>query len=236
VLDADATVVSAKHPARGGRLLHVRARYDDGATWVTVPGGSAVRAGSAEADEELSRWLGRPVRLAATVPADLRLHRRWPDVLGMIPDWRSEARPGGDAVTTVTGAATGRWVDYGAVHVVTTGALARLAELDGGALDVAAFRPNVVLDTAQELVPGQVLTVGRAVLRVALPTPRCVVPALEHRRGPGNPTVLATLARHYRREVPGRGGRAACFGHYTDVERPGAVSEGDVVRIEHGSG
>jgi hypothetical protein len=58
------------------------------------------------------------------------------------------------------------------------------------------------------------------------PTPRCVIPGLDH--GPGVPAdlgLLRTLARDYRTEVAGLG-RAACFGVYAEVVEPGELRVG----------
>jgi len=64
------------------------------------------------------------------------------------------------------------------------------------------------------------------VLRTMSPTPRCVVPSLDH--GPGAPPdadVLRTLARRYRMPVAGLG-KAACFGVYAEVLQPGELRVG----------
>jgi hypothetical protein len=51
----------------------------------------------------------------------------------MIADWERDVRPGTEAVTDVTGIRQRRFVDYGPVHLVTTGALARLTAQPGAA-------------------------------------------------------------------------------------------------------
>ena len=93
----------------------------------------------------------------------------------------------------------------------------------------ARFRPNLVLDLPRDPAPGEELRLGTAVLRVILPTPRCIVPGLAHGDVPADRTVLGALARHYRVPVPGLG-RAACFGAYADVVRPGRLQVGQPVR------
>jgi MOSC domain-containing protein len=233
VMDGDGTVVSAKHPARGGRLLQVATAYDDDTSQVRVlvPGHPAHPAGSTAAAAALSRWLGRPVTLADTVPDGLRLHRLWPADQGMVPDWEAGVRPGQEAVTRVNGAAGRRFVDYGAVHLVTTGALDRLARVHGCTVPAVRFRPNLLLDLPADPAPGDVLTVGEATLRVDLPTPRCIVPSLPQ-PGAGQPDtrLLSTLARHHREQVPGYG-RAAVFGCYAVIEVPGRIKSGAAVAI-----
>jgi hypothetical protein len=85
-----------------------------------------------------------------------------------------------------------------------------------------------VLDLPGDPVPGAELRLGDAVLRVIMPTPRCVVPGLRHGVVPADRRVLGALARHYRVPVPGLG-RAACFGVYADVVRPGLLEVGQAV-------
>jgi hypothetical protein len=71
---------------------------------------------------------------------------------GLVPEWMTGATPGAELVTEISGARPdGRFVDYGAVHMLTTGALAGLARrLGRSAVDAARFRPNLVLDAARD--------------------------------------------------------------------------------------
>jgi uncharacterized protein len=230
----DGTVGSAKHPRKWGRLLDVGTSFRDHVPEPTLMlrvDGSNVRAGTPQADAVLSRYLSRPVRLSQDVPADARLHRKLPDEAGMVPEWMEAVRPGQETVTAIAGAQrVGRLVDFGAVHLVTTGALSALGHRMGRT-DVAAarFRPNLVIDAERDPEPGQELRLGDVVLRVSLPTPRCVVPSLGQGELPADRTVLHTLARHHRVPVPGLG-RAACFGTYAEVVRPGQIRLGQLVR------
>ncbi len=210
--DADGTVGSAKHPDRWGRLLEVTAQ-------------------SRQADALLSEHLGRPVRLARSVPDQARLHRRLPEEQGLVPDWMTGAVPGQEMITEVSGARPGgRFVDFGPVHLLTTGALAELAgELGRASVDASRFRPNAVLDASHDPVPGQELRIGDVVLRVVLPTPRCIVPGLQDQGAAVDRQLLTALARHHR-TVVGDLGRAACFGVYAEVLRPGQITLGQVVR------
>ena len=225
---ADGTVGSAKQPRRWGRLLEIGTALSGDDLTLHV-GGSSVRAGSAAADAVLSAHLGRPVRLTRTLPAEARLHRVLPDEAGMVPEWMAGSRPGDETVSDVGGVARlGRFSDFGALHLVTTGALARLGERLGAEVSPARFRPNLVLDLPDDPEPGAEVRLGDVVLRVALPTPRCVIPGLGHGDAPADRAVLGTLARDYRITVPGLG-RAACFGTYADVVRPGRLRTGQPV-------
>lgn len=229
VLRPDGTVASAKSPARGGRLLHAHARQERDAVWLDLPQGGTFPAGTAACDAALSSFLGEAVVLSRKVPLGLRLHRLWPGAPGMIPDWQP-ALPGTEAVTAVAGAVGGSFRDFGAVHVVTTGALARLEAQQGQPVDPLRFRPNLVVDLPEDPPPGTVLRIGEVLLRVSLPTPRCVVPALRQPGLDDMPELLSTLAREYRQPVRDLG-RAACFGFYADVKASGQVAVGATVEV-----
>ena len=230
---ADGTLGSAKHPRRWARLLEVRAASGgprSGAVLLEVAG-RTVRAGSAEADAVLSEHMGREVRLTSTLPAGARLHRQLPDDPAMVPEWTPTAS-GTEVVNDLAAAKPGgRFTDYGAVHLLTTSALAQLArQLGRPAVDAERFRANLVLDLPADPLPGQELRIGQVVLRVSLPTPRCLVPALT----PGEPQhldreLLGVLAREHRTPV-GTMGRAACFGVYADVIEPGQLAVGQPVQ------
>lgn len=232
---ADGTVGSAKHPGRWGRLLEVGAQLDASAgsaeLTLTVRGYRCT-AGSARADAALSEHLGRPVRLTTDVPEQARLHRRLPEDEGLVPEWVAGATAGQELVTEVSGARPGgRFVDFGAVHLVTTGALAALSgQLGRADVDATRFRPNLVLDAPRDPEPGEELQIGDVVLRVVLPTPRCVVPGLvPGADAPVDRQLLGGLARHHRRAVADLG-RAACFGVYAEVLQAGQVAVGQRVR------
>jgi uncharacterized protein YcbX len=138
---------------------------------------------------------------------------------------------GEELVTEVAGARPGgRFVDFAAVHLVTAEALTDLARQVGRA-NVAAtrFRPNLVVDLSAVPEPDTELRVGEVVLRVLMPTPRCLVPGLPGGGLPADRPLLTTLARKYRTELPGLG-RAACFGAYAEVLQPGRLHVGERVR------
>ena len=76
--------------------------------------------------------------------------------------------------------------------------------------------------------PGGTLAIGdRAALRVVVPTPRCVVPTLALGE---DPEVLRAAARLNRVPVLDLGVRT-CVGAYADVETPGRIRVGDLVRV-----
>jgi uncharacterized protein YcbX len=232
---AGGLVVSAKHPRRWGRLLYVIAALvtaaPGGGMIVRVPGFGPLRAGTRQADDALSRWLGEQVRLNSEVPAQARLHRLWPEEPGMIPEWASNIGAGDEEITQINGARPGgRFVDFGAVHLVTTGALSELSQ-NAASADVRRLRPNLVLSLPAEPAPGDRIRVGPDVtLRVLIPTPRCAIPAAAQPGLDHAPEVLRAISRH-RVEIPGLG-RAACFGSYAQVLQPGTVTVGDLAAIQ----
>src|SRR6202007_2453229 len=93
--------------------------------------------------------------------------------------------------------------------------------------DVRRFRPNIVIDGDTDLPfvenswnncelaigDGVVVTLGPA-------TPRCVMTTLAQAAMPRDLSVLRTLARENRQEIP-EYGRWACLGTYGSVERGG---------------
>jgi uncharacterized protein len=233
-LTPDGMVVSAKHPRRWGRLLYVIAALlttsKGGEMVIQVPGFEPLEAGTPQADEALSDWLGEKVHLTNEVPPEPRLHRLWPDEPGMIPEWAKNATAGEDVISEIGGAMPGgRFVDFGAIHFVTTSALDELKR-SGTDAEVRRLRPNLVLSLDREPAPGDRLQIGPDVtLRVLTPTPRCAIPAAAQPGLEAAPEILRAIARH-RVEIPGLG-RAACFGSYAKVLSPGTVTVGDRAAI-----
>ena len=241
-------VASAKHPRRWGALLTMSAAYRDGRLTVTLPDDGTVRAatgasagasaGGGDVDDRLSRALGRRVRLTDRRPEGATLERLTP-----------EGEPGAGTMTRgLVAAGTGgaSFVDFGAVHLVTTATLDALGGAHPrGSVDARRFRPNVVVRMldgtpfAENGWPGRTLAIGDgASLRVVVPTPRCVVPTLAQRPAgvdsdavlAGDPEVLRAAARLNRVPVPDLG-VLTCVGAYADVETPGRIRLGDLVRL-----
>ena len=221
----DESVGSLKHPRRWGGLLGVSAALD-GDDLVVRVGEASVRAGTEEADAHLSLHLGRKVRLTKEPPKGAKLHRSLPGIAGMLPDWMAGSDPGTDTMSDLHD--SGRFVDFAPLHVVTTGALAGLAERAGAPVAPIRFRPNLVLDVPRDPEPGTEFQVGEVRLRAMFPTPRCIVPSLAQQDAGADPGVLKSLAKHYRMQVSDFG-RAACFGVYAEVVEPGHIVMGDPV-------
>ncbi len=160
---AAGTVVSAK---RDGRLLEASARWLDGDVVVAVPGRGEYPRGKA-LDEQLSQWLGRPLRLVDARSfgvATFESPAEFDDPDSAIETWES---PGYS------------FVDDSALHVVTTGDLEVLrGERPDLQWDVRRFRPNVVVEGAESaawLRPGVRVALGGAEIVVERGCSRCVM-------------------------------------------------------------
>jgi uncharacterized protein YcbX len=104
------------------------------------------------------------------------------------------------------------------LHLVTTGSLARLGA------DERRFRPNLVIDTAEDEArwEGRTLQIGQATVKVAYRTERCVMITMAQSDLPEQPSLLRTLAQ---------GGGEPLFGVYAEVLVPGRIRLGDLVRL-----
>jgi uncharacterized protein YcbX len=229
-------VASLKNPRRWRVLLQLQSRVTaDGHVEIQGPTGATSTASPEAASRQLSSWCGRGVRLATPDPTDCpAVERLWPSVPGLVPDAvLDRARAGSPQRWPITANQLGRagsFVDWGPVHLITTGTLRHLTGRAAG----RRFRPNVVVadDGAygEDAWVGRDVHVGSAVLRVLLPTPRCVVPTLAEPGSHDDPSVLRRLASEHRVPV-GTYGKYACAGVYADVVQPGLVSVGDTVTV-----
>ncbi|WP_458248257.1 MOSC domain-containing protein [Streptomyces sp. MAI_2237] len=237
VVDETGAIGSVKHPRKWGRLLRCRSRLTDGAVQVELPDGSIGTIGDPDLDARLSELLDRKVFVSASAPADSTLERAVPEYEGGVPDAvRATASVDGTGEKITVGqVAAGTFFDYGQVHLVTTSSLARLrAVYPNGDFDPRRFRPNLVVDTGEE--PAFMeddwqdwrLRVGKALLRVAVSTPRCVVPTLGHGELKEDPGIMRAIAREHRLPVFDLG-RLACLGMYLDVLEPGTIRLGDTI-------
>jgi uncharacterized protein len=234
-------IASAKQPRLWRSLLQLRAEYHGagradptGAVTITLPDGTAVRAGETGTDEVLSGFAGRPVALRhgraagagidRAVPEEVLAHGVGAEV-AFEPLELSQQAPGDS------------FVDYAPVHLITTATLAAVTSAVSIPPRPRVFRPNLILATpglsgyAENDWVGRQLAIGGQVrLEIFLPTPRCAVPTLAHGQDPGNPDVLRALARGNRIPVEGFG-RETCAGVYARVVSPGLVRAGDEVRV-----
>ena len=112
--------------------------------------------------------------------------------------------------------------DESPVHLLTSASLTSLGNLLGGRVDVARFRPNVVLDVPGEGFPedewiGRELALGDdVVLRLGPGMPRCVMVGLPQGELERDKHILRTLASE----------RDLAFGLQASVVRGGIVRRG----------
>jgi uncharacterized protein YcbX len=234
-----AKVGSAKSVRQFGELLRCRARFvtppdsDERmpAVRITLPDGSVVESGQPGCDAMLGAVFGSGVRLVSTAPEGLMLEF----AAGTLGGKHAETT----AVPVAGTAPAGTFFDYASVHLITTATLARLtAAYPQGQMSVERFRPNIVVDCADEMGfvenawPGRTLAIGAdLVLRVSIPCPRCVMTTLPLAELPHDPRILRTVADENRVDL-GDFGHLPCAGVYADVVQPGTMRRGDPVRVD----
>jgi MOSC domain-containing protein len=212
---------------------------------ITFPDGRELTHDDPAANDALSELGGRELRLVALPPVDDRSQHRMTmqdsmanfsaaqvrrdfglDDTEDLPD--TSVFSTRDIITLARfSTPPGTFVDLSPVHLLSTSSLCALSP-DGTPYDVRRFRPNIVVDTAEsdrefpesDWVGGE-LRIGSAVLNVAIPTIRCVVPT--------RPQPDVDLDRGITRQLLERTNRF--LGVYADVGTAGVVSVGDDVRV-----
>ena len=114
------------------------------------------------------------------------------------------------------------------LSLITTQTIARLGETLGAELDVRRFRPNVLVQAADEAPfpedawVGRVLRIGDLRMRIDKRDGRCVVITIDPETTERNPEILRAVARD----------RQGCLGVYGSTVAPGRVALNDPVLIE----
>lgn len=118
-----------------------------------------------------------------------------------------------------------RYFDAGKVSVILDRWIAEVEDGLGKQLDPLRWRPNFFVRSGSNLkekdLVGKRLGLGSVVLVVLKPIGRCVTTTYDQTTGESDPEVLGFVARE----------RENSMGIYCDVERPGEVRRGDVVRV-----
>ncbi|MBZ9713916.1 MOSC domain-containing protein [Deinococcus multiflagellatus] len=119
--------------------------------------------------------------------------------------------------------------DEGALHLLTTSALAWLAQAHGAPVASGHFRHNLLLDTGpvpehlEERWLGRQLAIGDTLtIQIAAPMPRCVMVNMAQPGVPADPGLLKTIATLH---------PDACFGVLAQVVQPGILRLGDAARL-----
>jgi len=220
-------VVSAKNPKKWPSMFRYRAvdvtppvaGSAMPAVRVTLPDGATAVSSNPDFAPALSATLGRPVTLLAKPPESPQLEEFWPD---------REALASPDAITDEA-MPPGTFFDLAILHVLTTGTLNRLAELEPrGRFEPRRFRPNLIIDTGEQqgFVEndwiGKTVAIGPEVrIRVTGPCPRCVMTTLAQSDLPRDPAILKAAAQYNEGHV----------GIYGSVVTAGTVRVGDTIQV-----
>lgn len=117
------------------------------------------------------------------------------------------------------------------LSLISTRTLDALGRSVGASLEVARFRPNLLVDVEGTAEPypedawvGRTLRIGALRMRVDQRDGRCLVVTLDPKTGERNPTILREIAQS----------RDGCLGVYGTAVEPGSVRVGDPVHLESG--
>jgi uncharacterized protein YcbX len=196
-------------------LLLASARLTSAGVKIALPDGEVLTAPSADADDVLSNWIGRRVRVAHAESMD-----------AAVGEFFADATDDNSKVMSWTMPA-GRFVDALPLLVLTTASLRQgRAMHPDGAWETRRFRPNIVIDVddegwVEDRWCGRTVRIGTALVQPAVPCERCTMVT---RPQPGldrDLDVFKTLARHH----------GATFGVWTAVQTPALVRVGDEVTL-----
>ena len=227
ILDGeDGKVASAKNPRKWPQMFSFKARYIEdagpdanGVVEIEYGSSQTVTNIDEDVDTKLSEMFGRPVHLAAQPP--------------MRPQFECVPEP--EAGQPDTGVRTvdmpeGTFFDSCVVHLLTTSTLRRLERLyPEGRFDVRRFRPNLVIQTGDELDGfvenewiGRTISVGNQVkLKVNEPCRRCIMATLPQGDLPRDVGILRTAVQN----------NSSSIGVRVAVVQGGTVQKGDVVTL-----
>jgi uncharacterized protein YcbX len=235
-------VASAKNPRRWNNLFNFRAEYvaaprvDDDLPQVriTFPDGRALNNTDPGIDEALSEALGRPVILTSEPPVHGVLENYHPDIEELPETQRDTVSESNIGVL-----APDTFQDGAPLQLLSSATLARLTELRPEAVfDARRFRANFVITTDRARAGfvendwrGQTIALGADVrAQGILAVPRCVMTTLGQQELPRDNTVLQTVARNNRIDIPTLG-PSPCAGLYAVVVSGGTVRRADPVSV-----
>lgn len=224
-------IVSAK---KWRHIFEFRAAYESESAvpTITLPGGRKIAADAPEASALLSAAFGRKVGIARAEADQAQRASFDPEmVFGDVPFEQIlpvlQKYPPVDVGPDYWAMPAGAFFDAAQLHILTTGTLAHLGELNPEArFDVRRFRPNILIDTGSNAGHfieddwlAARLVIGEATIAVTVPVLRCVMTTHDQTDLPRDPGVLRTAAAHH----------SALVGAYAAVEYPGRVRVGDRV-------
>lgn len=223
-------LVSAKRPRLWRSALDCTAVGTDDGVTVALPDGATFGISDPELPAALERLFGRPVTVERSTHAQQGIYDSdWPDIEGLTLSGEHEFP------TNLMGAGTS-FVDLEVLHLLTTTSVDALGALaPDSTVDVARFRPSVLLDTpALDGFPenewsGRTLTIGDVRLQLGDPTPRCVMTTVQQPGLARDPSILQAIASSNR--LTNDFGSFACLGCYATVEAAGAIEVGAPVTL-----
>jgi uncharacterized protein YcbX len=226
--DLSGRIASAKQARTWRSLLMCSARMDATGLRIELPDGSETASDRADVDVVLSALLGRSVKLADRRPKGASMEQADSEqVLDRGLDAEVDTR-----VITLAALTPGEsFTDFAPLHAITTATLERIG------VEATRYRPNLVIATPPGFPPyaetswaGMVLTAGEAQLHVLGPTPRCVIPTLQHGALGRSPEALRTPTAENRRQSFGFG-VLPCAGTYLAVTAEGRMRAGDPITL-----
>lgn len=222
-------VASAKNPRKWGELFDFRSMFihqpqvaeNIPPVRITFPDGTHIFSDQDDIHYNLSKVLGREVRLMSASLENPSYEEYWPDIDGLAQrkTVTDEAMP------------SQTFFDIAVIHLLTTSTINRLRELyPKGRFEVRRFRPNIVIESTSEetdfienLWVGKRITIADdLVLKVIGPCTRCVMTTLPQGDLPRDLGILSTIAKYNQVNV----------GVYASVHRGGRIRRGDLVRLE----
>jgi uncharacterized protein YcbX len=221
-------VASAKQARLWRHLLQCSAHIAGGRVRVLLPDGTTMTTDQEGFDDALSSLLSRPVRVTDHRAPGASVERADPEqVLQHGLDAEVEA----PLLELAEGTPGDSFVDLAPLHVITTATLERIGT------EAQRYRPNIVIATPEGYPPyaendwtDRTLTVGTTQLKAMGPTPRCVIPTLEHGDLTRATHALRTPAAENLVESFGLG-RLPCAGAYFDVVTEGTIRVGDQLSL-----
>ncbi len=246
-------VVSAKSAKRFPTVLQCRAEFvhtpvaDSPApvARIALPDGTVIDSDSGSANQRLSAWFKRDVRLASTAPDNFTIDMHRPDAgtgAASAGAGATVQQKLGAALFAALGASSpvpaGSFLDLYPMSVLTTASLAALRKLAPTSnIDARRFRMNAIVDTRgtaldhgfpeNDWVDLQIRCGADVALRVAMPDPRCVMVTLKQGDLDTDVAVLRALAQHNRLKTAW--GELPCAGVYATVEAEGELRVGDLL-------
>ncbi|CAN5661034.1 MOSC domain-containing protein [soil metagenome] len=223
--EATGRVASAKQARLWRQLLTCTATTDGGRVRVRLPDGTDVSAEDDDIDDVLSRLVSRPVRVSTRRSPGATLERADPE---QVLEHGLDAEVDAPLLELAEGTPGDSFVDLAPLHVITTATLDRIGT------EALRYRPNIVIETPPDYLPYAendwtelTFAVGTARLKGMGPTPRCVIPTLEHGELDRATHALRTPAAENLVDSFGLG-RLPCAGAYFEVVTEGTISTGDL--------